>query len=279
MSKKIKLALAALICIPLTFLATVAIKSRMMLAAMEPVALHIPARDEAPGASDRGRHLAHAVLGCKECHGDDLGGKLYIDAMPFGRFVGPNLTRGAGGLGADYTDADWVRAIQHGLRRDHTPIPMMPSESYAQLSDADMSALLVYLRGLAPIDRTLPKTQLGPIGALAIAAGEVKVPARSMDHGRRAAARADGAYLVEISGCTRCHGEDLKGRSMGGDNPDAPDISKEALAGWTREGFARALREGVSPDGRTLNPLMPYASMKELRDEEVDALWRFIRGE
>ena len=57
------------------------------------------------------------------------------------RVGGPNLTRGKGGIGARYSDADWVRALKHGLRRDGSPLIFMPSEGFAQLTAADMAAI------------------------------------------------------------------------------------------------------------------------------------------
>src|SRR5215469_13624371 len=55
----------------------------------------------------RGRHLTGPIAKCVDCHGDDFSGRVFLDGEPFGRFVGPNLTRGAGGVGATLTDADF----------------------------------------------------------------------------------------------------------------------------------------------------------------------------
>ena len=32
--------------------------------------------------------------GCADCHGDDFGGRVIADEMPFARLVGPALVRG-----------------------------------------------------------------------------------------------------------------------------------------------------------------------------------------
>jgi mono/diheme cytochrome c family protein len=62
---------------------------------------------------ERGKHLA-AFL-CQECHGNDLGGNpRFFAADGIGSATAPNLTAGAGGLGGQFSDADFVRAIQGG---------------------------------------------------------------------------------------------------------------------------------------------------------------------
>ena len=78
----------------------------------------------------RGRQLATAIANCAACHGEDLGGAVYGDMGPVGMVAGPNLTRGRGGRGGALTDADWDRAVRHGVRRDGTSPIMMPSEVF-----------------------------------------------------------------------------------------------------------------------------------------------------
>jgi mono/diheme cytochrome c family protein len=55
----------------------------------------------------RGQHVADPIAKCAECHGPGLAGRVFIDDPAFGRFIAPNLTRGAGGLGARLTDEDY----------------------------------------------------------------------------------------------------------------------------------------------------------------------------
>src|SRR6187551_4002303 len=52
--------------------------------------------------------------GCTECHGVDLGGKVFIDDPALGHIIAANLTNGKGGL-SDYTKTDWIRALKHGV--------------------------------------------------------------------------------------------------------------------------------------------------------------------
>ena len=64
----------------------------------------------------RKRHEAHETRGCGECHGPDGAGRVMIDDEG-GLFVKtPDITRGPGGVVADYTEADWVRTLREKCR-------------------------------------------------------------------------------------------------------------------------------------------------------------------
>ena len=66
----------------------------------------------------RAKHYIEAIAQCQECHGDNLAGKVLEDDPGFGKLVPRNLTSGRGGIGGDFTDEDYVRAIRHGIGRD-----------------------------------------------------------------------------------------------------------------------------------------------------------------
>ena len=131
--------------------------SRTFDIAPQSLALSVPS-DAASVA--RGRHLAIAITKCTVCHGADLGGTVFIEAPPF-RLVAPNLTKGAGG--GSLTDADYVRAIRHGVGPDGRGLLVMPSREYAGLSDADLAAIIAYAKSVAPVNRTLPPTDIRPL--------------------------------------------------------------------------------------------------------------------
>ena len=110
----------------------------------------------------RGQHLVE--IGCADCHGADLSGKAVIDEPPLASIYASNLTAGQGGIGQSYTnDADWVRAIRHGIRPDGTPLLVMPSQVYYYYSDEDVAAIVAYAKKVAPVDNELPvRDSLGP---------------------------------------------------------------------------------------------------------------------
>jgi mono/diheme cytochrome c family protein len=61
----------------------------------------------------------------------------------------------------------------------------------------------------------------------------------------------------------------------------APNITPDIETGagtWTDDQFARAIREGIGHDGRTLFPLMPYEDFRKLSDEDLDSIIVYIRS-
>jgi cytochrome c553 len=248
------------------------------------VTVTVPATPETVA---RGKHLVESVGSCLECHGDDMGGKVVMDAGPIGTAVASNLTRGRGGVATSYQDADWVYAIRHGLRRDGTSLILMPSEAYAHFTDADLGAIVAYLKQLPPVDRELPRSKVRVLGRALLVAG--KMPLLAAENTPALAQRETvepgptaeyGHYLAGVSGCTGCHGADLTGGSAGGGPPDAPppaNLTPAALGSWTEADFFRLMREGVRPDGRKISEFMPWRFMGRMSDDELRALWRYLQ--
>ena len=234
----------------------------------------------------RGRHLATAIGKCVDCHGENLGGTV-LDMGPFGSFSPPNLTTGRGGKPAR-SDAEWVRAIRHGVGDGGRPLVFMPSLAYHPMTEADLGALIAYLKSVPPVDTTHPPTRLGPIGRLVLARTPGKLlAAAALDHTAPFSAAvgpgptaAYGAYLADIGGCTSCHGPDLKGGIHEGppEVPPSADLTPAGkLGSWSEEDFRKALRDGVRPDGSAINPFMPWRLTRLMSDEEISAVWAYLK--
>ena len=120
--------------------------SSRRLQRVHPVTVVVPrALPADAGAYGRGKHLASAVASCTLCHGPDLGGQMLGEKGPLGTLAAPNLTGGKGGLGAGFSDADWVRSIRHGVHRDGTTFLVMPCEAFVYMNERDVADLIVYL--------------------------------------------------------------------------------------------------------------------------------------
>jgi mono/diheme cytochrome c family protein len=250
----------------------------------EVLALTIP-NDAATIA--RGRHLA-VISGCTDCHSKDLGGEVFLDIPPF-LLVAPNLTRGTGGAGASFTNADFVRAIRHGVAPDGRAFVVMPAKNFNYLSDADLAAIIAYVKSVPPVDRQLPAESFRPLGRVLLVLNQFPPPpAAIIDHSAAHRARIQpavtveyGRYLANATGCTDCHRPDLTGGHVAGSPPSAPqaqNITPAGIGTWTDADFFRALRVGKRPDGTTLNTFMPWPAFSQMTDAEISAILRFVRS-
>lgn len=96
---------------------------------------------------EHGRYVAQ---GCQGCHGQNLsGGK--IPGGPPDWPAAANLTSGEGSVLPRYADATAFRAMLRGGKRpDGSAIAVMPFEALSKMSDVDIDAMYLYLKGLPP---------------------------------------------------------------------------------------------------------------------------------
>lgn len=117
---------------------------------------------KAPPASDQrayGEYLSN-IGHCMECHSPrDEKGMLHLENRgaggqifkgPWGVSVSRNLTPHPTGL-KDFTDAQIIKSMREGVDRSGQPyMPPMGFAFYKTISEADMAALIAYLRSLKP---------------------------------------------------------------------------------------------------------------------------------
>lgn len=233
----------------------------------------------AGGDSARGAHLVTTVSICTRCHAGDLGGQIMADNAVM-RLAAPNLTAGIGGRGASWSEADWNRAIRHGIGGRGNSLVVMPAQAYTAMSDDDLRAVVAYLRSIRPVDRDVGHTSFTTFGRILVAAGAFnEIAAEKIDHAIRQpeqVAAEDGAYLSRIAGCVFCHQPGFGGSKEPIGPPDAPPIpaiNGLARRGWTLQEFAMAVRHGTRPDGTTISKFMPWSSYAGMSDAEIAALW------
>jgi mono/diheme cytochrome c family protein len=61
----------------------------------------------------------------------------------------------------------------------------------------------------------------------------------------------------------------------------APNITPDPETGsgaWSDDALARAIREGVAHDGRTLFPIMPYSKFRHMTDEDLASVIVYLRS-
>jgi mono/diheme cytochrome c family protein len=237
-------------------------------------------------AINRGHHLVIAVGKCTACHGDNLAGKLISDDRAFAHLWSANLTRGKGGVGATYTDADYVRSIRYGVKADGKPLIFMPSDAFTHFSDADLAAIIAYVKTVPPVDQVTSPPRIGPVmRILSVMIPEFPlVPAENINQGEARPASVPisvtaeyGDYLISTGGCKNCHNPNLSGGAKI-QGVAAANLTPAGIGKWSEADFFNALRTGVRPDGRILSAVMPWPETKNLTDDELRAMWMYIRS-
>ena len=239
----------------------------------------------ADGASvERGNYLFRS-RGCGECHGADGAGHVVVDDGKGMLIRAPNITAGPGGATATYTPVDWVRTIRHGVKPNGQPVMIMPSEEYNRFTDADLAAVVAYVRQLPP------KTGEGAVVRLPLpvrvlyAVGMARDSAEKIDHRlappqpvAEAVTVAHGAYVA--NGCTGCHRADLSGGKIAGGPPNWPAAARLAPGEGSvmprykdAASFAAMLKTGKRPDGSAVSKVMPFESLREMSEVDVRALY------
>lgn len=158
-----------------------------------------------------GKRLA-AVLDCTGCHGENLQGENVTRKDPnYGDMNAPNLTL----LLAKYSDEDFNRFIHDGVPKDGREFWFMPVESFQFVSDADMAAVLAYLRTFKPAGKQLPPIKKGKgfqedfeRGFLDAKRQVVRYRAEPPEE--MGPQHEWGRYLVRTT-CTGCHNGKLQG--------------------------------------------------------------------
>lgn len=95
-----------------------------------------------------------------------------------------------------------------------------------------------------------------------------------------------GAALAAIGNCVTCHTRDGGAPFVGGRAIDTPfgrihttNITPDPETGigrWSEAAFVRAVRAGVSRDGRHLYPAFPYDHMAKMSEGDIRSVYAFL---
>jgi mono/diheme cytochrome c family protein len=217
-----------------------------------------------------------------------LEGKVFFEDPEIGKIYSPNLTRGKGGVGSNYTDEDWIRAIRHGINPKGNALLIMPSADFSAMSQHDLYDLIAYLKHAPPVDNikgennipffTKVLLQLGAFGN-AFHAEDINHKAPYPVAPSAAVSNEYGAYLLEITGCKACHGPELKGgKSPDPNSPYVPDITGNGvIKTWSAEQFAITLKTGITPENKSLNDkFMPWKHIGQLPEQDLKAIYTYL---
>jgi mono/diheme cytochrome c family protein len=199
-----------------------------------------------------GKRLA-VILDCTGCHGADLQGKnVTADEPSYGAMNAPNLTLAL----AKYSDADIVRLMRQGVPKDGREFWFMPVESFQFLSDADLSAVISYLRTFKPAGRQLPPIVKGKGFEEDLERGFGNAPAQIARYRAKqpvdlGEAHAKGRYLVKTT-CTACHNGELQGY-------DGFTPNLDIAGSYTNEELTRLLTTGEGKVKKNLGMMTDVA--------------------
>jgi mono/diheme cytochrome c family protein len=241
-----------------------------------------------PAVLARGKHLAFSLTACatSDCHGTDLGGGEPIVMGPLGTLVGPNITQG--GLGAAYTDGELARLLTSGIKKDGRSVRFMPVQDFAWLPDADIAAVVSYVRSVPAVDKPSAPSEVGLLGKVLDHNRKIvlNVARYLEEHPREVAPPpaptvAYGRFVAKL--CTGCHGETFGGGPIPGAPADLPIPTnltphETGLKAWSYDDFARLLDSGIKKNGETLNPFMPLPALTAMDETERKALWAFLQS-
>ncbi|MDP1901604.1 MAG: c-type cytochrome [Rubrivivax sp.] len=248
---------------------------------------------------ERGRYLVESIVGCGNCHtpkgpngplpGMALAGGLVIEQPGFTALT-PNITPDREtGIGK-WTAAQIALAIREGRRPDGSLIgPPMPFELYRGIADADLAAIVAYLRSVPAVKNAVAKSQYRmplppawgpPVGKVAPLSAADPV--------------AYGRYLAGPLGhCIECHSapgpqgrpDTEQGLGAGGMTFHGPwgtsvaaNITPSGLKRYSDADIKKIVTTGVRPDGSRLLPPMGTDYYAKMKASDLDALVAYLRS-
>jgi mono/diheme cytochrome c family protein len=258
----------------------------------------------------RGAYLVHGPAHCVDCHAPD-GAKAKMfrgEIVPLtggtgeitflGDWTAPNLTPdSATGIGA-LSDGELARVIRTGVNREGR-IALPFKDTYADMAEEDLIAILSYLRSLDPRPGVPPRKKINLLGKITLAYflrpyGPKHPPIRERVEPDTTAAYGD--YIANVIGrCESCHtprnlktGEFL-GAPFSGGMPFrsharagmvyvAPNLTPDTATGimslWSEDAFVQVMQRGaVFADSP-----MPWGSYRRMTETDLRALYRYLHS-
>jgi mono/diheme cytochrome c family protein len=252
--------------------------------------------------AERGAYLVNGVGACSNCHtprGPGGALDLQLDKLLSGgsqTFQAPQYTVKGSNLTPDnetglgrWSDAQIKIALTEGKSRDgHKLAPNMPSSVYGFLTLRDQDAIIAYLRSIPAVKNAVQKPEYkAPFDITPYPNIKDMSEADLKDPIKR------GQYLMGLGHCMVCHSKGtppdkmdyVNGLGGGGrkfgpqQNVIAANLTTKGVASWTVAEFKRALTEGVSRDGRKLNPpMVDFAQYyKTITDDDINAMFAYMK--
>jgi mono/diheme cytochrome c family protein len=263
---------------------------------------------------EHGRYLVESILGCGNCHTPKdgkgvpiaeqnlAGGGLTFSIPPFSGAASNITPDRQTGIGS-WTDAEIKRAIVEGVRPDHGRLPntslavIMATPFFKALLPGDLDAVVAYLRSIKPIRNELA----APVYRMPVHRDSYPDAEKGFTEALMSDPVRRGAYLVTIGHCMECHSPSEKGvadftrlgaggrifsaqivQGFPADWPGARAANitshpKSGLGNWSDAEIKRAITQGISRDGRKLQPPMGFAYYARMTEADLSAIVAYLR--
>jgi mono/diheme cytochrome c family protein len=253
---------------------------------------------------NRGKYLVMGPAHCWTCHVEDptrvdltqgppaMSGGMELPLPLIATLRTPNITSATRtGIGR-YTDEQLVRVIRYNITPNgHALIPFM---TYNSMSDADIVAVLSYLRSTKPVEKAVLPHDITLLGKV-LMRFMIK-PNLSQTHLAYPTPAPDttaqyGRYLAySVTNCNGCHtrrgptGEYASKPFAGGEKKDletatfvvpnlTPDPKTGRIYGWSQQAFINRFRAGnVYPE-----EFMPWKAYQQMSDNDLKAIYNFLQ--
>ena len=254
----------------------------------------------------KGKYLVYGPAHCADCHSDPsswpalekgaevplVGGRVFN--IPIGtvraRNITPDPETGIGKM----TDGEIARALRYGVSsRGRAFLDIMP---FHDMSNADMEAIVSYLRSVPAVRQERPETEYNLFGKVinAFVIKPVGPENPNVADVERDTTVAFGKYLAySVANCRGCHtNRDLKtGEFVGPDfaggfhmdvdgepgkfflTPNLTPSSTGVITGWSLQKFISRFRSGKLMAGTH----MPWAPFGKMSDNDLKAIYKFLQ--
>jgi len=259
--------------------------------------------DRTPARLERGRYLVEGPAHCFMCHsesdwsplakGQPLpglkgGGRVWADyGLPF--LFSPNITPDPETGAGKWTDDMLARAIREGVGHDGRALFLMPWEAFRSFSDEDLASVVVYLRSIPPVKRALPTSDVPEPIRASLKPEPLTAPVPAPDLSTPV---KRGEYLVTVGQCAGCHSAydqnqaPIPGMQFAGGLPlrggwgdvTTPNLTQDpsGIPYYTEDLFVEVIRTG-QVKARVLNPIMPRSYFKNMTDEDLKAIFAYLK--
>lgn len=259
----------------------------------------------------RGDYLANHVMVCIDCHSlrdwttfagppvagtEGAGGELFNREFGFpGEFYSPNIT--PYGVG-EWTDGELFRAITSGVTKDNKSIfPIMPYLLYGTLDEADITAVIAFVRTLQEKEASYPEPEMDFPFNFILNTIPKKAALTTRPHPDEAIEY--GNYMITAAACQDCHTKADQGKVVGeylaggfefqfpdGNVVRSSNITPDntGIGRWNREFFINRFK--LYTDTTYVNPpvkpgefqtVMPWHMYAGMSEQDLGAIYDYLQ--